>query len=47
MTKHGGKEGYVDLFWPGIMLVEMKSYGKDLDRAYDQGHGLFLRHQGA
>lgn len=41
MTKHGGKEGYVDLFWPGIMLVEMKSYGKDLDLAYDQAMDYF------
>jgi hypothetical protein len=35
------KNGYVDLFWPGIMLVEMKSSGKDLDRAYDQAIDYF------
>lgn len=35
------KYGYVDLFWPGIMLVEMKSSGKDLDRAYDQAIDYF------
>ncbi len=33
--------GYVDLFWPGILLVEMKSSGKDLDRAYDQAMDYF------
>ncbi len=41
VKKHGGKEGYVDLFWPGILLVEMKSSGKDLDRAYDQAMDYF------
>lgn len=41
VKKHGGKDGYVDLFWPGIMLVEMKSKGKDLDRAYDQAIDYF------
>ena len=35
------KNGYVDLFWPGILLVEMKSSGKDLDRAYDQALDYF------
>ncbi len=34
VKKHGGRDGYVDLFWPGILLVEMKSKGKDLARAY-------------
>lgn len=41
VKKHGGKDGYVDLFWPGILLVEMKSSGKDLDRAYDQAIDYF------
>jgi hypothetical protein len=35
------KNGYVDLFWPGILLVEMKSSVKDLDRAYDQALDYF------
>lgn len=30
------KAGYIDLFWPGQLIVEMKSAGKDLDRAYKQ-----------
>lgn len=29
-------DGFVDLFWPGMLLVEHKSRGKDLDRAMDQ-----------
>lgn len=32
-------DGFVDLFWPGMMLVEHKSRGKDLDRAMDQAMG--------
>lgn len=29
-----GSQGYVDCFWPGKILVEMKSRGKDLDAAF-------------
>jgi type I restriction-modification system DNA methylase subunit len=29
-------DGYIDLFWPQTILVEMKSRGKSLDRAYSQ-----------
>jgi hypothetical protein len=36
--------GYIDLLWPGTLLVEMKSRGQDLDKAYKQArdycHGL-------
>ena len=36
--------GYIDLLWKGTILVEMKSRGKDLDKAYQQAkdylHGL-------
>ncbi len=36
--------GYIDLLWPGTLLVEMKSRGQDLDKAYLQAknycHGL-------
>lgn len=28
--------GYIDMLWPGRILVEMKSKGKSLDRAYEQ-----------
>ena len=31
-----GSQGFVDCFWPGTILVEMKSKGKDLDVAYVQ-----------
>lgn len=41
VKKYGGKQGFIDLFWPGVLLVEMKSRGKDLTRAYDQAMGYF------
>lgn len=31
-----GSQGYADCFWPGKIMVEMKSRGKDLDDAYSQ-----------
>jgi len=37
-------DGYIDMIWKGHILVEMKSRGKDLDRAFRQAkdytHGL-------
>src|SRR5436305_1728038 len=29
-------DGYIDLLWKGMLLVEMKSKGKDLEKAYTQ-----------
>ncbi len=31
-----GGNGYIDLFWPGHILIEMKSRGKDRVAAYEQ-----------
>ena len=31
-----GGNGYIDLFWKGNILIEMKSRGKDLAKAYEQ-----------
>jgi hypothetical protein len=39
--KIGGKDGYIDLLWKGILLIEQKSRGKDLDRAYKQAIDYF------
>lgn len=40
----GERRGYIDLFWPGKLLVEHKSRGKNLSQAMDQAmsylHGL-------
>jgi hypothetical protein len=33
LDEHGG---YIDLFWKGMLLIEMKSRGKNLDKAYQQ-----------
>jgi len=41
---HGEKaktDGFVDLFWPGMLLVEQKSRGKDLDKALTQALSYF------
>ncbi|NMC87267.1 MAG: class I SAM-dependent DNA methyltransferase, partial [Candidatus Moranbacteria bacterium] len=41
VEKRGGGKGYVDLFWPGMLLVEHKSRGKSLDKAHDQAFDYF------
>ncbi|MCZ2103285.1 MAG: class I SAM-dependent DNA methyltransferase, partial [Burkholderiales bacterium] len=41
VKKHGGGQGFVDLFWPGMLLVEQKSRGRSLDAAFDQALGYF------
>jgi hypothetical protein len=44
VKKLGDFDGYIDLLWKGTMLIEMKSRGKNLDKAYQQAidytHGL-------
>jgi len=44
VKKLDDKDGYIDLLWKGTILIEMKSRGKNLDRAYQQAidytHGL-------
>lgn len=37
-----GTDGYIDSIWKGVILVEMKSRGKNLDKAYDQARGYFF-----
>ena len=41
VKKSDGKGGYIDLLWKGVLLVEHKSRGKDLDRAYHQATDYF------
>ncbi|GHT10966.1 methylase [Bacteroidia bacterium] len=31
-----GSNGYIDLFWKGHILIEMKTPGKDMQKAYEQ-----------
>src|SRR4051794_23474145 len=44
VKKSDGKGGFIDLLWKGVLLVEHKSRGKDLERAFHQAteyfHGL-------
>src|SRR3989338_935746 len=37
VKKLSGDWGYIDLFWPGTLLAEHKSFGKSLDKAKSQG----------
>jgi len=41
IKKIDGKDGYIDMIWPGTILIEMKSRGKDLDRAHKQAKEYF------
>lgn len=44
VKKLGDRDGYIDLLWKGMILIEMKSLGKNLEKAYTQAieytHGL-------
>jgi hypothetical protein len=37
----GEKRGFMDLFWKGVLLVEQKSFGRDLVRAKEQALDYF------
>ena len=41
VKKIGGGGGQIDLLWKGVLLVEHKSRGKNLDHAYDQALDYF------
>ena len=41
VKKIDNKTGFIDLLWKGIILVEHKSRGKDLDKAYRQAKDYF------
>lgn len=44
VKKLGGRQGFIDMFWPGMLLAEQKSGGRDLSaantQAFDYLHGL-------
>ena len=44
VKKLGDFDGYIDMLWKGTIVIEMKSRGKNLDKAFDQAndylHGL-------
>lgn len=39
VTMSNRKNGYIDLLWKGVILIEMKSAGKDLEKAHTQANG--------
>ena len=41
VKKLDNRSGYIDLFWPGMLLVEQKSAGRDLANAYEQAGDYF------
>jgi hypothetical protein len=41
VKKIDAKTGFIDLLWKGVILIEHKSRGRDLDRAYQQAKDYF------
>ncbi len=41
VEKLDNSSGFIDLFWPGVLLVEQKSAGRDLRKAYAQAGEYF------
>jgi len=41
VKKLGERDGYIDLLWKGTILIEMKSRGKSLTKAYQQAIDYF------
>ncbi len=42
VKKLNNKQGFIDLFWKGTLLVEHKSKGKNLDAAFEQATDYFF-----
>lgn len=41
VSRIGRGSGFIDLFWPGVLIVEHKSRGKNLNKAYGQAVDYF------
>ncbi len=41
VAKLDNHSGFIDLFWPGVLIVEQKSAGRDLGKAYEQASEYF------
>ncbi|MYF40812.1 MAG: class I SAM-dependent DNA methyltransferase [Rhodothermaceae bacterium] len=41
VAKLGNRSGYIDLFWPGVLIVEQKSAGRNLEAAKEQAGEYF------
>ena len=42
VKKLNNKQGFIDLFWPGVLLIEQKSAGRNLEKAHEQAHEYCL-----
>jgi len=43
VKKVDGRTGFIDLLWPGVILIEHKSRGEDLDKAMVQAKGYLSK----
>ena len=43
VAKLDNRSGFIDLFWPGVLIVEQKSAGRDLRKAYDHSRLAFTQ----
>ena len=41
VSKLDNRSGFIDLFWPRVLIVEQKSAGRDLKAAYEQAGAYF------
>ena len=41
VKKLDNRSGFIDLFWPGVLIVEQKSVGRNLADAYEQAGAYF------
>ncbi len=41
VRKLDDRSGFIDLFWPGVLIVEQKSAGRNLEQAYGQAGEYF------
>ncbi len=41
VSKLNNQSGFIDLFWPGMLIVEQKSAGRNLEKAYEQAGEYF------
>lgn len=41
VIKLDNRQGFIDLLWKGVILIELKSAGKNLDKAYKQATDYF------
>ncbi len=41
VAKLDNSSGFIDLFWPGVLIIEQKSAGRDLSKAYGQAGEYF------